>query len=112
MHAAALAALSLALAPANAAAAGRVTWTGKDPDGCRYTFYRTFGDSWTGKIKDQGGTDTGDYTEVMRTGEYVELELTGSNGAERARLYDNKLYFYSRDGAGRWIKMAEGKWTR
>ncbi|MBV9124222.1 MAG: hypothetical protein JO112_12765 [Planctomycetes bacterium] len=105
---AALALVVLTLAPALAAAADRVYWSGRSPEGHRYTYSNTYGTHWNSTVKLPGETLPGSYTEVTRTEDFIELELDGTG--LRDRLYKDQLMSLS-ESSGRWGELAKGQWV-
>jgi hypothetical protein len=105
---AAVAVLVSALVPGIAAAANRVYWVGKDPDGCRYSFRNTAGEVWIETLTFKGKTNSGHHTEVTRTEDFVELRLDGTKPL-RTRIYKDRILFLS-NSTGRWSEMAKGEW--
>jgi hypothetical protein len=101
---AAAALLVLTLATAPAMAGERLYWSGKDATGCRYSFTDGGNGHWTSTMTFQGETLPGDFTEVSRCDEFIELQLEGRTH----RLYKDK-YLIQRPN-GRWLEMAKGKW--
>jgi hypothetical protein len=109
------AALLAALVAAGFAPAGgrpaveRAYWYGSDRDGCRYAFNNLDGRHWTFTLTaPTGKAFSGDFTEVTRCEDFIEIKLDGPGLEVRDRLYKDKLLTLSKSGY--WIEMAKGKW--
>jgi hypothetical protein len=100
--AAALVVLVLVTVPATAAE--RLTWSGEDATGDRYSFKDCGRGQWTATLMVKGETFSVELIEVSRCEEFIELRFTD----RLQRLYKDKLLYRCKDG--QWVDVAKGKW--
>jgi len=100
----------LVVAASTAVAEDRSLWVGRDLDNNNifWTCSNAVGNDWTLK---KNGTVVGEYVGVTSTAEFVELQLKGTTGYDRLRLYRDMLSLNQQNSRTGWIQMARGKWT-
>ncbi len=91
--------------------AERVSWVGRDQEGCRYIVTDTGNGRWVFKVSD--GRQGEPYTarQVAQTEEFIEIKLDTGHEEDVARIYKDKLVFAAKNGPRGWLETASGRWV-